>query len=178
MPKKIEQLKPNIMAAASTLLQQDGYDALTIRAVANECHIAVGTVYNYFPNKEMLAAGVMLEDWMETLDKMQKACAEASSLEQAVRIVYRKTLAFAKKYRSAWSTYAFTNEKTLALKQRHKKLVEQIGSCLKPLIKGRQISSHDEYFLAENILSCVSGSQISIEDLIAIIVQLERNRRK
>ena len=63
MPKKIENLKDMILQDARIILKKQGYEQLAIRKVANDCHIAVGTVYNYFPSKEMLAAYVMLEDW-------------------------------------------------------------------------------------------------------------------
>jgi AcrR family transcriptional regulator len=177
MPKKIENLRMQILQDAANLLKRDGYEALTIRRVAADCHIAVGTVYNYFPSKDMLAASIMLEEWIHILTEMKQKCAKASSLEKGMHIVYEGILAFAKQYRSSWSTYVFTGRQTSAYKQRHAKLVQQIGECLQPLIKGKNISSHYETFLAENILACVSGSQITIDELTDIVSQLEKNRR-
>ena len=60
MPKIIENLRQTLLSAARTLLLREGYAALTIRRVAAISGIAVGTVYNYFPSKELLAAAVML----------------------------------------------------------------------------------------------------------------------
>jgi len=62
MPKRIENLRENILACAKKEMLAQGFDALNIRNVARGCGIAVGTVYNYFPSKDMLAAAVMLED--------------------------------------------------------------------------------------------------------------------
>lgn len=178
MPKKIENLRTDIMKDAASLLKNDGYKSLTIRRVAEDCHIAVGTVYNYFPSKDMLAASIMLEEWMNILAEMKQECAGASSLENGINIVYQGILTFAKQYRSSWSTYVFTGRQTAAYKQRHVKLVQQIGECLEPLIKGKNISPHYEIFLAENILACVNGSQVTIDELTAIVSQFEKNRRK
>ena len=62
MPKIIENLREILLAASRTLLLEEGYRALTMRQVAGLCHVAVGTVYNYFPSKDMLDAHILLED--------------------------------------------------------------------------------------------------------------------
>ena len=46
-----------------------------MREAARRCGVAVGTLYNYFPSKDALAAAVMLEDWHEDLDAMCFAAA-------------------------------------------------------------------------------------------------------
>ena len=72
MPKIIENLREILLAASRTLLLEEGYRALTMRQVAGLCHVAVGTVYNYFPSKDMLAAHILLEDWNDLLRSLQK----------------------------------------------------------------------------------------------------------
>lgn len=72
MPKIIENLRETLLAASRTLLLEEGYRALTMRQVAGLCHVAVGTVYNYFPSKDMLAAHILLEDWNDLLRSLQK----------------------------------------------------------------------------------------------------------
>ena len=51
------------------ILLEEGYGALTMRAVAARCGIAVGTVYNYFPAKDMMVGNVILAGWLATLGK-------------------------------------------------------------------------------------------------------------
>ena len=65
MPKIIENLENRLVEEARRQAWEGGYSAVTIRSVAAACGVGVGTVYNYFPSKEYLAAGVMLEDWKE-----------------------------------------------------------------------------------------------------------------
>ena len=81
MPKIIADLEENILKEARRVLLESGYDALTMRAVASGCGIAVGTVYNYFASKELLCARVMLRDWQQALDGM---CEDISSAPDAL----------------------------------------------------------------------------------------------
>ena len=54
MPKIIPDLKKNIINKGRTILFEEGYDALSMRRMASECGIAVGTIYNYMRNKDDL----------------------------------------------------------------------------------------------------------------------------
>lgn len=177
MPKKIENLRAHILQDARKILEQQGYEELTIRRVADDCNIAVGTVYNYFPSKEMLAGSVMLEDWQKILQEASIQCSKAKNLPQAVKYVYQGVLSFAEQYRSAWRGYAFTGSETMAFKKRHILLITQIAQCLEPLtatFKQHGLKQFDLY-IAENILACVNGSPVKLDELIRIIVALEKS---
>ena len=43
--------KEDLLAAAVAIAEHDGVAALSIRRLAEECGVGVGTVYNYFPAK-------------------------------------------------------------------------------------------------------------------------------
>ena len=70
MPKRIENLRETILTTARAQLLETGYQDFAMREAAHRCGVAVGTLYNYFPSKDALAAAVMLEDWHEDLDAM------------------------------------------------------------------------------------------------------------
>lgn len=63
MPKIINNLEENILSAARRLVAEQGYAAVTMRAIAKECGIAVGTFYNYYPSKDAMLAACLLHDW-------------------------------------------------------------------------------------------------------------------
>ena len=56
MPKILESVREQLLETARAQIERNGYANTTIRSVAAECGIAVGTVYNYFPSKDMLIA--------------------------------------------------------------------------------------------------------------------------
>lgn len=52
-----------VLEAARAMLQEVGYDSFNMRALADHCHMAVGTLYNYFPSKYKIVYEIMLNDW-------------------------------------------------------------------------------------------------------------------
>lgn len=57
--------REDILRAARELALAPGAGALSMRAVAQRCGIAVGSVYNYFPTKADLTIAVVSQVWQE-----------------------------------------------------------------------------------------------------------------
>ncbi len=77
-----------ILAAARTVFARDGLDGATLRAIAAEAGVAVGTVYLHYPGKEALYAEMLagtLADLLKTLrDAVGRAAAEKQLLAGAL----------------------------------------------------------------------------------------------
>jgi AcrR family transcriptional regulator len=61
-----------LLNAANTLIQTTPYDRLTVAQIAEQAHLAKGTVYLYFKSKEELFLGLterLLGAWLDELDK-------------------------------------------------------------------------------------------------------------
>lgn len=56
-----------LLAASRAIAAQSGIQAITIRAVADRCGVAVGSVYHYFPSKVELLARTVEDIWGEIL---------------------------------------------------------------------------------------------------------------
>lgn len=56
-----------ILAASRGLVMRQGWNAVSIRAVASACGVAVGSIYNYFDSKADLAAATVESIWAEIL---------------------------------------------------------------------------------------------------------------
>lgn len=54
-----------ILKKSRELIRQKGCSALNIRTVANECGVAVGSIYNYFSSKAELNEAVVESVWSE-----------------------------------------------------------------------------------------------------------------
>src|SRR5690554_1471343 len=59
MPKIINNLEERIYKSAFTLFVQKGYKKVSMKSVAEETGVAVGTLYNYYANKEELFLSVL-----------------------------------------------------------------------------------------------------------------------
>lgn len=64
--------------------QRDGWDKLTTRAVALETGVSVGTLYEYFPNKQALLSGYV-RHWVESL--VAALGKRPMTMERAVRVL-------------------------------------------------------------------------------------------
>ena len=88
MPRIIENLPEKLMMEARRQVEASGYSALTIRSVAKECGVGVGTVYNYYVSKEALVAAFMVEDWKLCIIDIQTCAENAQGREPVLWSIY------------------------------------------------------------------------------------------
>jgi AcrR family transcriptional regulator len=172
VPKRIENLQETILQQAKQLMLQNGYPMLTMREVAARCGIAVGTLYNYFPSKEALAGGIMLEDWHSILAEMKAGCTAASELTQALTALYEGVSRFSRQYSGIWASYGFVGSRDLDFARRHRLLVRQLADCLAPLLEKQAALPQTDLFLAENVLICAGSSEMEFSSFLTIAQRL------
>ncbi len=84
-----------IFEAAAQILQKDGPDKLTTNRIAERAGFSIGTVYQYFPNKEAILAAIAERERQaieaQIRDALTKAKPETSDevIRQLVRILIR-----------------------------------------------------------------------------------------
>lgn len=89
MPKLIKNLKPQILEEVKKLIDMNGYEKLSMRSIAQSVGIAVGTLYNYYPNKNELLLEVLEMSWDETFQKLEAIDLHGStSIEEFMIILY------------------------------------------------------------------------------------------
>lgn len=85
MPKIIQNVRIEILEAARRMLMKTGYDAFNMRALAEECGISVGTLYNHFPSKIDIVLSIMEEAWEHAFTAIDKAISALNEpVEQAM----------------------------------------------------------------------------------------------
>ena len=70
MPKIIENVREKLIETTREQIKKYGYAGTTIRSVAKECSLGVGTVYNYFESKEKLVHAYMYKDWLTAKEQI------------------------------------------------------------------------------------------------------------
>lgn len=71
MRKKVTS-KEQILEAAMEIAVQEGVDHVSIRKLARACDIGVGSMYNYYPDKESLISAVAERFWDTILSDQEK----------------------------------------------------------------------------------------------------------
>ena len=173
MPKILVNIKETLLAEAKRQVMEQGYSAMTIRSVASACGVGVGTVYNYFPSKDILVASFMLEDWMICKAAIDEGCAAEQAPEAALRCIYDELRSFSQKYEKLFRDENAGTAFALSFEQRHKLLCEQLATPLRPLCEKqtRADAGFLALFIAESMLTCIQN-ECGYENISSVLLQL------
>jgi AcrR family transcriptional regulator len=177
LPKVIENIRETILQTAKNILLSDGYDKLSLREVARQCNIAVGTIYNYFPSKLTLTAAIMLEDWTEQKEKMQRDCAAAVNAESGIRSVFFTLREFAEVYRDVWYMSIHSKEVRDAMlngRSRWQMLIEQLSGVIGGMLDrfGFSFDPFLTHFIATSLLAYIMEPDFDYEQLNSIFKRI------
>jgi AcrR family transcriptional regulator len=80
-----------LLDATARVLTQDGYDRASTNRIAAAAGVSIGSLYQYFPNKEALVAALVERHAHEMLNMLRQAIAESAphSLENSLRMMVR-----------------------------------------------------------------------------------------
>ncbi len=170
MPKILENIRERAIEEARRELEAEGYRAMTVRGVAARLGIGTGTLYNYFPSKEYLAADVMLEDWQKQMRVFEEQETPGDA-EEVIRRLFAAVEAFTARYQRSWNQYDGVNRSDSMRRQYHTVLVRQLGGYI-----GRALPQETRPwlapFLAELVLRFASDGQSQYEDIAAAVNRL------
>lgn len=174
MPKIIDEAYEKILSSAKKRMFQEGYSALSLRSVAKDCGMAVGTIYNYFENKDALIASIMLEDWRKALDKMDEGCQSASDIQEGFVFIYRAIEAFCTIYDEHWNHYSLAKGSSQAVSRHHLTLQKQLTERIDWLLMhfGYEKDADLSVLLAECVLTSALRKEISIHQFEKLIRRL------
>src|SRR5580658_1601853 len=66
------QLVADILEAASRVLVRDGAYHFTTARVAEAAGVSVGSLYQYFPNKEAILFQLQADEWRQTMGQLER----------------------------------------------------------------------------------------------------------
>ncbi|MBV8761205.1 MAG: TetR family transcriptional regulator [Deltaproteobacteria bacterium] len=84
----------SLLGATARVLVRDGFDGLTTNAVATAAGVSIGSLYQYFPNKEALVAA-LIEQHIEKMNSLvlaELAAVATLPIAQAARRVIELTI--------------------------------------------------------------------------------------
>jgi AcrR family transcriptional regulator len=100
----------DILKAAVQMVEHDGADGLSLRAVASALGVRAPSLYRYFPHKEALEVAVAEEIWIVVLGELQAASATADPDTR-----FRRTAdAYLRFARERFSLYTFVVQNGLS----------------------------------------------------------------
>ena len=169
MPKIIENVREQLLAEARRQIAERGYADTTIRSVAGECGLAVGTVYNYFPSKEMLVAAFMAEDWQTSLADLQAMPGDASPTDHLFA-VYSVLSRFIEQYKPLFADREAEKSFALTSSAWHPRLRGQLADFLLPVCCGED-PAFCASFVAEALI-CWTVAGKAFAELAPLLLKL------
>lgn len=85
-----------ITAAARLIAEREGWNAVTIRRLAQEIEYSQPVIYSHFENRDAIVAAVAVEGFRELRSQIQEAARSSTDPRQALGTVATAYLAFAR----------------------------------------------------------------------------------
>lgn len=169
MPKIIASVREQLLRAARRQVETNGYAKMTVRSVAAECGIAVGTVYNYFPSKDMMVASFIVEDWYPAFNALLTR--DGDDARQYLRRVYDTLVAFEQKYQALFSDPEAERIYATSFSDRHVQLRDRFAALIEPYCPDGEGSAFTAQFIAEALLTWTREGK-TFEEIFAVIGKL------
>jgi AcrR family transcriptional regulator len=88
------RLVADILEAAARVLARDGAHRFTTARVAEAAGVSVGSLYQYFPNKEAILFRLQANEWGQTMGQLQRILGDKGTpplerLRSAIRMFFR-----------------------------------------------------------------------------------------
>ncbi len=168
MPKIIENVRGQLLTEAKKQIRERGYADTTVRSVAGACGLGVGTVYNYFPSKEMLIATFVYEDWKQYLAAMKAL--PTDDPKGLLGGIYDAVGRFAKDNEKLFSDAEAAKLVSVGFSDRHRLLRDQIAAMVLPICEG-ETSPFTAAFVAEALI-CWSMEKADFETVYPLLERI------
>ena len=155
MPKIIENARELLINEARRQIEENGYESVAIRSIAKGCQIGLGTFYNYFKSKDTLIATYLLEEWNESLDRINAQSENESDPMELVKTINFELGTFLRNNASVFNAEGAAKAFQTSSRTYHKLLIKQMSEPLCKVCErnGYENSEFLSQFVAEAILT-------------------------
>lgn len=77
---RAEVTQATIVEAAARILEQAGQAGLTTNHIAERAGVSIGSLYQYYPNKEAVIAALLRREWSELLVRIEEVSGRTAKL--------------------------------------------------------------------------------------------------
>lgn len=174
MPKILPNIKETILKNADARLKAEGYEGLKMRALAKDCNIAVGTLYNYFDGVDSIIAEITMADWRKMLSDMEKAASGCEDLTTGMRELCKCLQGFAEKYRPVWNQYSNKSTAGSYIGKYHGFIRAQLAERIELVLETCKKESMKPLsaVLAETVLACLVHEDMGFEQIELLVSHL------
>lgn len=119
--------KEAIMKTCRDMVSERGLSALDMRSVAKACHVALGSLYNYFPSKDALVTATIESVWQDIFHMEQ--CCKQKPFPEYVRWIFDSVRQGTREYPHFFTAHSISVASSA--KEQARKTMEQYFSHMK-----------------------------------------------
>ncbi len=166
MPKILTNVREMLLCEAKKQIAAYGYAGTTVRSVAKACGVGVGTVYNYFPSKEMLVAAFMAEDWHKQLNTI--AALPTNDPRALLCGIYAVVCGYAKSNQALFADEQAAKASSVGFAARHQMLRHQLAGFIRPICPASDFTAE---FIAESLI-CWAMEEKEFDTVYGVLQKL------
>lgn len=179
MTKQIVNPQSLILCTSKKILIEKGYNQLNMRAVAKECGISIGSIYNYYPNKSELVVTMMTEYWDDFFNYFDEL--EKLDLFPCLRAMFFKLDKFVSIFKEVWLKPELYKAKDASIEKGIKKEKEyllRIQNFIEIKLEEKFHSLSDisknelSTFIISNFMSMLRNKQFTYDSFEKILKKL------
>lgn len=159
----LELRKDEIFQIAKNIIVSDGSSSLTIRRLAKEANISVGSVYNIFGTKDDLLLLLIKDYWSTALEQIIKESKNNENTITKLELLYKGFKKATEVFHTDWlhdlMSASMTNPKILEISTYYKKEIEKTI---------QEILNEDSH-VRENSLSSEALADFIFENMIILL---------
>ena len=169
MPKIIENIKETILTKGKEMLLEESYKDFNIRRLAKNCEIGIGTLYNYFENKEVLIHNIFLSDWENTINLADEMKKEKLPVREKLYKIYISLETFVSQYlRIFWE---MSDGSQSSCPDNH---YEELHKKIKDILLGEQNFENTDidklsHFILSNMLNNIKLKHLTFGEMMDFI---------
>jgi AcrR family transcriptional regulator len=185
-PQVPRTTRERLLFEARNILEEGGYAAASVHAIAERCGVAAGTLYRHFPSKAELFVELVRESAKRDIAAMKTAAASGGSTERLEAIIATFARRALRKRRLAWAlAYEPVDPAVDAERLVYRReYCRRMAKLLRQGIAAGEIPPQNVELSAAAIVGAISESMVgplspirvinSDEDLIATLVRFCR----
>ncbi|BBE29983.1 hypothetical protein OSSY52_01240 [Tepiditoga spiralis] len=161
MPKIIKKPLDIIFKTSQIIINNEGINSLSIRKIAKESGISIGTIYNYFENKDALIIKLMEQYWKESIYLLNEK--KYLNQEKFLDDLYEVLCTYQKTYKDFWKNNSLNN-----IPQIRSSMIKKVIT----LISNKTKLKNPEFIL-QNLMATATWNFIEYSKLKKILLNKE-----
>lgn len=180
MPKILESPRERILCEARKMIVDKGYKNLSMRELAKNSSIGLGTVYNYFVNKESIVREIIRDDWKYMIKELSNTNSKDILFVDKMRIIYKRLERYFEAHVDIFFELYKEKDNGFSRDGCHRNILEDVCDIVSSIIeyhlnnKTLEVDLESKTlskFIVSNMVVIIKSKGYTFEDLMKVVIK-------